>query len=95
MVKSTIKDGRYLIFTTLNGFSDEGCWDGVKVNHLSDSIIWNLEFGIWNLEIGDINYKFSFNKGEYINKIQEISIEVEHLDRTLVLEPKNVIYPFE
>ncbi|MFW1736997.1 hypothetical protein ACG94V_19945 [Acinetobacter sp. ULE_I001] len=88
LFESTKKDGRFLIFTALNGYADEGCWDGVEVKHLTNDIIWDLE-------IGSINYRFIFNKEKYFNGINEIRNEIMNLDSSIVLEPKNVIYPLD
>lgn len=85
-VKSSKKDGVFLIFTSVIGVADEGGWDYVHVKHKYNSISWNFE-----RDGNNISYLFS--KEEYINYCNKIQNQLKKINSDIKIEPSNVIFP--
>lgn len=84
LIKSAGAAGRYLIFTSLNGIAEEGCWEGVNVSYEADYVKWRFEAGR-----GD--YRYYFKPQQYQQVLADIAAKIQVLD--LTLEPSAVIFP--
>jgi hypothetical protein len=86
LLRSFCVSGKYLIFTSLNGFADEGGWDGVDVKYNEETVEWVFE-------ISNIKYFFIFDVLTYRSVFIELEKTIKNLD--LKIEPSSVIFPFD
>ena len=84
LIKSAGTSGCYLIFTSLNGYADEECRDGVLVSHEADYVKWRFE-------AGHRDYTYYFSPQQYQHVLADIAAQIQVLD--LTLEPTAVIFP--
>ncbi|WP_419813118.1 hypothetical protein [Bacterioplanoides sp.] len=83
--RSSLCDGKYLIFTCACGIADDGGWEGVSVKSEGDVVKWFLD-------VGDECKKFSFLKEEYCREIDSLKVFFES-NKDLTLEPSVVVFP--
>jgi hypothetical protein len=87
--ESSIRAGRYLLFTSASGVADEAGWDKVHVSHLG-------EYVLWHLTRDDQPMRFCFKRTDYLNVIAELARRIhDATQRGLKLEPTHVIFPEE
>lgn len=83
---SSIKSGKYLLFTAITGIADDGGWDYVEVIHKDELIEWMFTI---NFE----RYIYIFDKKEYISQINYLEYKVDNLEKNVELQPTQIFYP--
>jgi len=88
-VRCAKASGKYLLFTSLIGISDEGGWRLCDVNH---------DAGLVSIKIpyNDIVLKYIFEEKSFVNSIKSLANDVYLLlakKPHLYLAPKNVVFP--
>ena len=86
LYKSTLKSGKYLLFTGASGIADEAGWDYIDVLHDEHLVTWNMR-------MDDVHLSYFFDRIAYLREFSEIAKDIANLSNSLKLEPLYVIYP--
>ena len=84
--RSTLKSGKYLLFTGISGVADDAGWEYIEVLHEKDIVSWNIQRD-------DNKLFYVFDKIAYLKEVFQLGKEIERLSNEMKLEPLYVIYP--